>query len=75
MDVRDLEIGALKQGQLAKMAGNIGVALHRVQMAIMHGSLHCTMPHDMYQKLTVAQAALEDVEAEISRRRERYENV
>jgi hypothetical protein len=75
MDVRDLEIAALKQGQFAKMAANVGVALYRVQAAIVHGSVHCTMPHDMYAKLSAAQAALEDVEAEIARRRERYENV
>lgn len=72
MDVRDLEIGALKFGQLAKMASAVGTAIFRVQHAIVHGSLHCTMPHTMYQKLSKAQELLQEVETEIADACQRY---
>lgn len=74
-DIRRLETGALKFGQLAKMASAVGVALFRVQSAILHGSLHCTMSNDAYRKLSQAQALLEEVEAEIAAAREAYGKV
>ncbi|MFN3624419.1 MAG: hypothetical protein ACK4TP_10190 [Hyphomicrobium sp.] len=72
-DVRDLEIGALKFGQLAKMASAVGTALFRVQHAIIHGSLHATMRPGWYDKLSRAQQLLQEVESEIADARKSYE--
>ena len=72
MDVLDLEIGALKFGQLAKMAAAVGLALYRVQCAIVHGSLHCTMHQSTYAKLSKAQSLLQEVENEIAAARRMY---
>lgn len=71
-DVRDLEIGALKYGQLAKMAGTVGCALYRVQFAIMHGALHCAAPPGVYEKLSRAQALLQEAENDIAKARSAY---
>lgn len=71
-DVRDMEIGALKFGQVVQMHANVAVALHRVERAIIHGSLHCTMQGDDYAKLSAAKALLEELDASLARRRKTY---
>ena len=66
MDISDLKIGARKFGQLGKMASAVGVALFRVEFAIIQAALYCTSTPSIGRKLIEAQQLLQEVEDEIA---------
>jgi hypothetical protein len=71
-DVKDLQIGALKYGQMVKMAASVGGALHRLQYAAIHGAMWCAATPSIARKIIEAQELLQQAENEIAERRKAY---